>query len=106
MRPALAVALGAVIAWAGAGLAVEGGGGSALAQAAHRDLVADPVITTVYRAHDSRGLMVTSGGWTYCEQLRALARRTGYTLLCGRYYKDQYLGPGLRSRRHLDWGNA
>jgi pimeloyl-ACP methyl ester carboxylesterase len=48
--------------------------------------------------------MVTSGGWAYCEQLRALARRSRYTLLCGRYSKDGYLGPGLRSQRHLDWG--
>ena len=49
--------------------------------------------------------MVTSGGWAYCEQVRALARREGFTLLCGRYYKDGYLGPGLRSERHLDWGD-
>src|SRR5436190_3831928 len=49
--------------------------------------------------------MVTTGGWAYCEQLRRLARRTRYTLLCGRYAKDGYLGPGLRSQRHLDWGN-
>lgn len=49
--------------------------------------------------------MVTTGGWAYCEQVRALARRTGYTLLCGRYVLDGYLGYGLRSRRHLDWGN-
>ena len=49
--------------------------------------------------------MVTSGGWAYCEQVRALARRTGYTLLCGRYANDGYTGPGLRAERHLDWGN-
>ena len=52
-----------------------------------------------------KGLMVTSGGWAYCEQVRALARRTGYTLLCGRYANDGYTGPGLRAERHLDWGN-
>jgi hypothetical protein len=35
-----------------------------------------------------------------------LARRTHYTLLCGRSVKDGYLGYGLRSQRRLDWGNA
>ncbi len=65
----------------------------------------DPVITTVYPAPHPRGLMATSGGWVYCEQTVPIARRLGYTLICGRYYKDEYLGPGLRSRRHLDWGN-
>jgi pimeloyl-ACP methyl ester carboxylesterase len=105
MRLALAATVGVLIAWVGAGPA-GGGGGPGLARAAHRDLVADPVGTTVYPVLDSEGLMVTSGGWAYCEQLRALARRTRYTLLCGRYYKDQYLGPGLRSQRHLDWGNS
>ena len=49
--------------------------------------------------------MVTSGGWPYCEQLRALARRTRYSLLCGRFSKDGYTGLGLRPARHLDWGN-
>ena len=65
----------------------------------------DPAITTVYPAPHPRGLMATSGGWVYCEQTVPIARRLGYTLICGRYYKDKYLGPGLRSRRHLDWGN-
>lgn len=74
-----------------AGIA-SGGGGPA------------PVVTTLYAVPDPRGLMVTSGGWAYCEQLRALARRSRYALLCGRYSKDGYLGPGLRSQRHLDWG--
>jgi pimeloyl-ACP methyl ester carboxylesterase len=85
VRLALAAALSALVAWVGA---------------------ADPVITTVYSAPDSKGLMVTSGGWAYCEQIRALARRTRYTLLCGTYYKDKYLGLGLRSGRHLDWGDS
>ena len=49
--------------------------------------------------------MATTGGWAYCEQVRALARNTGYTLLCGRFVKDGYLGYGLRSQRHLDWGD-
>ena len=29
----------------------------------------------------------------------------GYTLACGRYYRDGYTGFGLRSQRHLDWGD-
>ena len=49
--------------------------------------------------------MVTTGGWAYCLQIQALARHTGYTLLCGRYAKDGYLGYGLRAQRHLDWGD-
>ena len=49
--------------------------------------------------------MVTTGGWPYCLQVQALARRSGYTLLCGKYYKDGYTGYGLRSQRHLDWGD-
>jgi pimeloyl-ACP methyl ester carboxylesterase len=49
--------------------------------------------------------MVTTGGWPYCLQVQALARHTGYTLLCGKYYKDGYTGYGLRAQRHLDWGN-
>ena len=74
--------------------------------AGERDVEAgDPVVATIYRAERSRGLMVTSGGWAYCEQLRSLAKRTRYTLVCGRYAYDEYTGPGLRSRRHLDWGN-
>jgi hypothetical protein len=65
-----------------------------------------PAITTVYPVTRARGLLVTSGGWAYCEQLRAPARRARYTLLCGRYAKDGYVGPGLRPERHLDWGDA
>jgi pimeloyl-ACP methyl ester carboxylesterase len=83
---ALAAALGALVVWTGTP-------------------AADPLVATVHPVARSRGLMVTSGGWAYCEQLRGLARRTRYTLLCGRYSRDRYLGPGLRSRRHLDWGN-
>jgi pimeloyl-ACP methyl ester carboxylesterase len=49
--------------------------------------------------------MVTTGGWAYCEQIRPLALLTGYTLLCGRYYRDGYADASLRSLRHLDWGN-
>ena len=29
----------------------------------------------------------------------------GYTLVCGRYYRDGYTGYGLRSQRRLDWGD-
>lgn len=68
-------------------------------------LSAPPLVATVFPAGDPVGLMVTSGGWAYCEQLRPIARRTRYTLLCGRYARDGYLGPGLRARRRLDWGN-
>lgn len=64
-----------------------------------------PAVTTVYGAPKPRGLMVTSGGWAYCQQVRRLARRTRYVLLCGRYWKDEYLGRDLRSKRQLDWGN-
>jgi hypothetical protein len=61
---------------------------------------------TVVEHSRARGLMVTTGGWAYCQQLRALARNTSFTLLCGRFPADGYVGPGLRARRHLDWGDA
>jgi len=64
-----------------------------------------PFIGTVYPAVHPRGLLVTSGGWPYCLQVQALAANTGYTLLCGRYWKDGYTGFGLRTNRHLDWGD-
>lgn len=66
---------------------------------------ADRAIVSVYPVAKPRGVMVTSGGWAYCEQVRSLARTTGYTLLCGRYRKDGYVDYGLRSQRHLDWGD-
>lgn len=62
-------------------------------------------IVTTHAAVDARGVMVTSGGWGYCEQVRPLARKLRLTLVCGRYALDGYTGPGLRPRRHLDWGN-
>jgi pimeloyl-ACP methyl ester carboxylesterase len=65
----------------------------------------DPAVVSLYPVPHARGVMVTSGGWAYCQQVRALARKGRYTLLCGRYAKDGYLGPGLRSQRHLDWGD-
>jgi hypothetical protein len=73
--------------------------------AAPRTASVDPAIVTTYPVKHPRGLMVTSGGWAYCYQVQKLARRNGYTLLCGRFYKDGYVGFTLRSRRHEDWGN-
>jgi len=65
----------------------------------------DPAIVSVYPVPKPRGLMATSGGWAYCLQIQALARNAHYTLVCGRYAKDGYLGYGLRSQRRLDWGD-
>ena len=65
----------------------------------------DPAIVTVYPVPHPRGVLATSGGWAYCLQTKALARRFDYTLVCGRYYLDGYTGYRLRSRRHLDWGD-
>jgi hypothetical protein len=65
---------------------------------------AAPLVASVHPVADPRGLMVTSGGWAYCEQMRPVARRSSYTLLCGRYSLDRYLSAGTRSLRHLDWG--
>ena len=78
----------------GSGLAVTDG-----------ESASDPAPTWTYPVSHPQGLMVTSGGWAYCEQVRQLARDQNYTLLCGRYVKDGYLGPGLRRLRHEDWGN-
>ena len=64
-----------------------------------------PAIVGVYPVASPQGLMVTTGGWAYCLQLQSLARREHYTLVCGRYRKDGYLGYGLRAKRHLDWGD-
>jgi len=63
------------------------------------------ILTVVDQPH-AKGVLVTTGGWAYCRQVRALARHRNLTLLCGRFPKDGYVGPGLRARRHLDWGNA
>jgi hypothetical protein len=65
----------------------------------------DPAVVTVYPAAKPVGLMATTGGWAYCLQLQALARNVRYTLICGRYAQDGYLGYGLRSQRRLDWGD-
>jgi hypothetical protein len=65
----------------------------------------DPAIVTVFPASHPQGVMGTTGGWGYCLQLQRLAQRFSYTLVCGRYYKDGYTGPGLRSKRVVDWGD-
>jgi pimeloyl-ACP methyl ester carboxylesterase len=71
-----------------------------------RTYASGPAILTVVEQPDARGVLVTTGGWAYCQQVRELARHSRLTLLCGRFRKDGYVGPGLRSRRRLDWGNA
>jgi pimeloyl-ACP methyl ester carboxylesterase len=70
-----------------------------------RVVEARPATVTIYDARTPRGLMVTSGGWAYCQQVRKLARRVRYTLLCGKYAKDKYDDRDLRRLRHLDWGD-
>jgi len=67
---------------------------------------APAAIVTMYPVEHPTGLMVTSGGWGYCQQVRALARNSRLELLCGRYWKDEYVGHGLRARRHVDWGES
>lgn len=62
-------------------------------------------IVTTYEASSPRGVLVTSGGWTYCGQARPIAQRLHYALVCGRYARDGYNGLGLRAKRWLDWGN-
>ena len=71
-----------------------------------RSYTSGTAILTVVDQPRSKGVLVTTGGWAYCQQVRALARRSRLTLLCGRFAKDGYVGPGLRDRRHLDWGDA
>jgi hypothetical protein len=70
-----------------------------------RTIDAAPAIVTIIAARKPQGVMATTGGWAYCQQLRALAERTHHTLVCGKYVKDAYTGRGLRKLRHLDWGN-
>ncbi len=70
-----------------------------------RDGGPDRAITSVFPVQHPRGVLATSGGWAYCLQVQALARRFHYTLVCGRYYEDGYTDYGLRSRRRLDWGD-
>lgn len=71
-----------------------------------RTFTSGAAILTVVELPHPNGVLVTTGGWAYCQQVRALAQRSRLTLLCGRFPKDGYVGVGLRPRRHLDWGNA
>lgn len=82
MRRATAAILTAFVSRA-AGPTAQHGGGPA-ARHVPTELGVDPLVTTVYPAAEPKGLMVTSGGWAYCEEIRALSRRSRYTLLCGR----------------------
>ena len=91
----LGILLTTLLALSSVAAAATTGGGAAVS----------PAIVTTYATPRPRGVMATSGGWAYCHQLRQLARRTGYTLVCGRYAKDGYTAYGLRARRHLDWGD-
>jgi pimeloyl-ACP methyl ester carboxylesterase len=90
---------------AAAAACVVGAPEVAAAPDAHGGAAAAPAIVTTERAAAPKGVLVTSGGWAYCEQARPLARKLGYTLVCGRYGLDGYTGPRLRSKRQLDWGN-
>ena len=90
-----------VVALGVAGLATQLSSGSP-GEGRTRSLGA--AVVTVFDAPHPGGVMVTSGGWAYCQQVRELARKEDFTLLCGRYPKDRYLGLGQRSERHLDWG--
>ncbi|WP_147281166.1 hypothetical protein [Gaiella occulta] len=78
------------------------GGFAAVARAA----VPRSAIVTISSVRSPRGVLVTSGGWPYCEQARPLARRARLALVCGGYAKDGYRGRKLRHLRWLDWGNA
>lgn len=97
MRTALALALSVTV------IAIQFSTGS---PGRERTYASGPTILTVVEQPDARGVLVTTGGWAYCQQVRELARHSRLTLLCGRFRKDGYIGPGLRSRRRLDWGNA
>jgi hypothetical protein len=99
LRPAPVPLIGLMMALLAGGLAASLSASAASAGAP------DPAIVSVYPVAQPVGLMVTSGGWAYCQQVKALARNTHYTLLCGRYIKDGYTGYGLLSQRRLDWGN-
>lgn len=64
------------------------GGFTAVARAA----VPRSAIVTITPVRSPRGVLVTSGGWPYCEQARPLARRARLALVCGGYAKDGYRG--------------
>ena len=88
-----------------AAVAVRAGGCTSPPSLPERTVEAGPALVTIIPARNPRGVMATSGGWAYCQQLRALSERTHYTLVCGKYAKDRYAGRGLRNLRHLDSGN-
>jgi hypothetical protein len=71
-----------------------------------RTYTSGAAILTVVDEPRAKGIQVTTGGWAYCQQVRALAHHSRLTLLCGRFPKDGYVGLGTRLDRHLDWGNA
>jgi pimeloyl-ACP methyl ester carboxylesterase len=79
--------------------------GTNVTPASARNPGVDPAILTVYPVGKPHGVLVTSGGWAYCMQMQALARRFRYTLGCGSYYRDGYTDYGLRAERRLDWGD-
>ena len=102
-RRLLAAGTALVLALTLAGAATQLSTGS---QDRERTYTSGAAILTVVEQPHAKGVLVTTGGWAYCQQVRALARRGELTLLCGRFPKDRYVGPGLRVHRHLDWGNA
>jgi pimeloyl-ACP methyl ester carboxylesterase len=102
------VVQGAAVLLAGgiAALAVSARGCATGSQLPTRTIAAGSAIVTIHLAFDANGVIATSGGWAYCQQVRSLARRFRYTLVCGGYAKDGYTQRGLRRLRHLDWGSA
>jgi pimeloyl-ACP methyl ester carboxylesterase len=98
---------GAAVLLAGgiAALAVSARGCTTGSQLPARTIASGSAIVTIHPAFDAKGVIATSGGWAYCQQVRSLARRFRYTLVCGGYPKDGYTQRGLRRLRHLDWGS-
>ena len=101
------VVQGAAVLLAGgiAALAVSVRGCATGSELPARTIAAGSAIVTVHPAFDAKGVIATSGGWAYCQQVRSLTRRFRYTLVCGGYPKDGYTQRGLRNLRHLDWGS-
>jgi pimeloyl-ACP methyl ester carboxylesterase len=98
---------GAAVLLAGgiAALVISARGCATGSQLPATTIAAGSAIVTIHPASHARGVIATSGGWAYCQQVRSLARRFHYTLVCGAYPKDGYTERGLRRLRHLDWGN-
>jgi hypothetical protein len=55
--------------------------------------------------HAPRPALLTLGGPIYCQQLENLARFLDASLLCADYWRNKYVGPGLRNARFNDWGD-